>query len=39
MVEREDEIAALYDDSMTDTCTKWNTYQDAVALVQDDSGL
>lgn len=39
MVERPDEIAALYDDSMLDTCSAWNTYQTDVALIQDDSGL
>lgn len=39
MIEREDEIPALYDSSMNDTCTKWNTYQNLVNLIQDDSGL
>jgi hypothetical protein len=40
IVERASEWAPYVDsDVLTSTCSKWNEYQTASALIQDDSGL
>ncbi|GAW19735.1 hypothetical protein ANO14919_092240 [Xylariales sp. No.14919] len=40
LVERKSEIEAFIDtDSLSDTCTTWNAYQDAAGIEQEDSGV
>ncbi|KAI0421309.1 multicopper oxidase [Xylaria grammica] len=40
LVERKSEIKAFIDtDSLSDTCTTWNAYQDAAGIEQEDSGV
>ncbi|RWA15010.1 hypothetical protein EKO27_g51 [Xylaria grammica] len=40
LVERKSEIEAFIDtDSLSDTCTTWNAYQDSAGIEQEDSGV
>ncbi|KAI0431198.1 multicopper oxidase [Xylaria sp. FL1042] len=40
LVERSSEIEAITDiDTLSDTCTAWNNYQDSAGIEQDDSGV